>query len=227
MPQLKGLGALTALVPEPGPRRVYALSILVNSFGFGLILPAMALYGIRVVHLTGAQVGLGMTIAAAISLVTVIATSSAVSAGTAGRNLINLRLGMLLEVASAAGGIAAGITVAHLSDITLERGFAGGIISCLEKAGHKRNRLIALDCQQRSETLTQHLRVLAGNQHAKPQNGHRHLTQLSQRSHRLHTYALVLVDERFKKQDEQFLVLQPIAGHQRVGTGGAQGSGRI
>jgi uncharacterized membrane protein YfcA len=31
---------------------------------------------------------------------------------------------MLLEVASAAGGVAAAITVAHLSDITLERGFA-------------------------------------------------------------------------------------------------------
>ena len=39
---------------------------------------------------------------------TVIATSSAVSAGTAGRNLINLRLGMLLEVASAVGGLVAG-----------------------------------------------------------------------------------------------------------------------
>ena len=31
---------------------------------------------------------------------------------------------MLLEVASAAGGVAAGVTVAHLSDATLERGFA-------------------------------------------------------------------------------------------------------
>ena len=45
---------------------------------------------------------------------TVIATSSAVSAGTAGRNLINLRLGMLLEVASALGGLAAGLTVERL-----------------------------------------------------------------------------------------------------------------
>ena len=62
---------------------------------------------------------------AAISLITVIATSSAVSAGTTGRNLINLRLGMLLEVASAAGGVAAGLTVSHISDVTLERGFAG------------------------------------------------------------------------------------------------------
>ena len=80
--------------------------------------------GVFLVPFLNAWFGLDFKTAAAISLVTVIATSSAVSAGTAGRNLINLRLGMLLEVASAAGGVAAGITVAHLSDITLERGFA-------------------------------------------------------------------------------------------------------
>ena len=49
---------------------------------------------------------------------TVIATSSAVSAGTAGRNLINLRLGMLLEVASAVGGLAAGHTPSSASRLT-------------------------------------------------------------------------------------------------------------
>jgi uncharacterized protein len=80
--------------------------------------------GVFLVPFLNAWFGLDFKTAAAISLVTVIATSSAVSAGTAGRNLINLRLGMLLEVASAAGGVAAGLTVAHLSDITLERGFA-------------------------------------------------------------------------------------------------------
>jgi len=53
--------------------------------------------------LIGASNFFELAVAAAISLITVIATSSAVSAGTAGRNLINLRLGMILEVASAAG----------------------------------------------------------------------------------------------------------------------------
>jgi MFS transporter len=74
MARVKRLDVLTSLVPEPGPRRVYALSLLVNSFGFGLILPAMALYGTRVVHLTSSRVGLGMTIAAAIGLVTAVPT---------------------------------------------------------------------------------------------------------------------------------------------------------
>jgi hypothetical protein len=62
--------------------------------------------------------------AAAVSLGSVIATSSAVSAGRAGRHLINLRLGMVLEVATAAGGLAGGITAQALSPHTLQRLFA-------------------------------------------------------------------------------------------------------
>jgi uncharacterized membrane protein YfcA len=80
--------------------------------------------GVFLVPFLNAALGLDFKTAAAISLVTVIATSSAVSAGTAGLNLINLRLGMLLEVASAAGGVAAAITVGYVSDVALERGFA-------------------------------------------------------------------------------------------------------
>ena len=49
--------------------------------------------------------GLKFQAAAAISLFAVIATSSAVTAARAGRELINLRLGMVLEVATAAGGL--------------------------------------------------------------------------------------------------------------------------
>jgi uncharacterized protein len=80
--------------------------------------------GVFLVPFLNAALGLDFKTAAAISLVTVIATSSAVSAGTIGLNLINLRLGMLLEVASAAGGVAAAITVTRISDVALERGFA-------------------------------------------------------------------------------------------------------
>lgn len=59
-----------------------------------------------------------------ISLSTVIATSSAVSAGTAGRQLINLRLGMLLEVATAAGGLVGGLGARLLSRRALHVLFA-------------------------------------------------------------------------------------------------------
>ena len=68
--------------------------------------------------------GMPFQAAAAISLTTVIATSSAVSAAAAGRQLINLRLGMLLEVATAAGGLLGGITAQMLAPATLRELFA-------------------------------------------------------------------------------------------------------
>ena len=80
--------------------------------------------GVFLVPLLHVGFGLDFSVAAATGLMTVIATSSAVSAGTAGRNLINLRLGMLLEVASAAGGLVAGYTVERMSTHTLYVMFA-------------------------------------------------------------------------------------------------------
>jgi uncharacterized membrane protein YfcA len=68
-----------------------------------------------------------ITVAAAISLTTVIATSSAVSAARAGKQLINMRLGMLLEVATAAGSLLGGVTAQLLAQSTLQRLF--GIVA--------------------------------------------------------------------------------------------------
>lgn len=100
--------------------------------------------GVFLVPFLNAVLGMDFKVAAAISLVTVIATSSAVSAGTVGRNLINLRLGMILEVASAAGGVAAATTVAYVSDIALERGFAvvTGLIAILMLSRLERRNVI-------------------------------------------------------------------------------------
>ena len=80
--------------------------------------------GVFLVPLLHVGFGVDFSVAAATGLLTVIATSRAVSAGTAGRTLINLRLGMLLEVASAAGGLAAGYTVERMSKHTLYVMFA-------------------------------------------------------------------------------------------------------
>jgi uncharacterized membrane protein YfcA len=68
--------------------------------------------------------GLPIKAAVGISLTTVIATSSSVSAHASGRQLINLRFGMLLEVATAAGGLMGGLTATHLSERTIEVLFA-------------------------------------------------------------------------------------------------------
>jgi hypothetical protein len=59
---------IRALVPEPGIQRVYGLAALINTIGFGLILPAVALYFTRIVHLSGVQVGLGFTISGVIAI---------------------------------------------------------------------------------------------------------------------------------------------------------------
>jgi uncharacterized membrane protein YfcA len=61
--------------------------------------------------------------AAAISLCTVIATSSSVSAARSGKQLINLRLGMLLEVATAAGSLLGGITAQLVAPTLLQKLF--------------------------------------------------------------------------------------------------------
>jgi hypothetical protein len=93
-------------------------------------------------------VGLPFKAAAAVSLAAVIATSTSVSATTAGRHLINLRLGMALEVATAAGGLAGGITAHMLAPTTLELLFAGMAIiiaaSVLRSSGREEART---DCE--------------------------------------------------------------------------------
>lgn len=80
--------------------------------------------GVFLVPFLNVGLGLPFKVAGAISLMTVVATSSAVSARSAGRNLINLRLGMILEVASAAGGLVAGFTLQFLSERLLFGMFA-------------------------------------------------------------------------------------------------------
>jgi uncharacterized membrane protein YfcA len=80
--------------------------------------------GVFLVPFLNAGLGIDFKVAAATGLMTVIATSSVVSAERAGHGLINLRLGMLLEIATTIGGLIAAITVAYLSDHTLNLIFA-------------------------------------------------------------------------------------------------------
>jgi uncharacterized membrane protein YfcA len=73
--------------------------------------------------------GLPMHLAVGVSLITVIGTSTAVSAGSASRHLINLRLGLLLEIATTAGGFLGGLTGSLLPARTLARAF--GLVTAL------------------------------------------------------------------------------------------------
>jgi uncharacterized membrane protein YfcA len=79
--------------------------------------------GILLVPFLTLALGFPLKSAAAISLTTVIATSSAVAAARAGNQLMNLRLGMVLEVATVAGGLLGGITAQMVAESTLQRIF--------------------------------------------------------------------------------------------------------
>jgi uncharacterized membrane protein YfcA len=79
--------------------------------------------GIFLVPFLTLVLGFPVKSAAAISLATVIATSSAAAAARAGNHLMNLRLGMLLEVATAAGSLLGGITAQVVAESTLQRIF--------------------------------------------------------------------------------------------------------
>ncbi len=71
--------------------------------------------------------GLPFRQAAGIGLMTVIATSSVVSAQRTGDGTINLRLGIILEIATTIGGLTGGLTAQYLSQRTLRVTF--GIVA--------------------------------------------------------------------------------------------------
>ena len=95
----------------------YALIIFVAGTVAGALGALLGLGGgIFLVPFLNLVLKFPLTAAAAISLTTVIATSSSVSAGRTGKQLINMKLGMLLEVATAAGSILGGVTALFLKD---------------------------------------------------------------------------------------------------------------
>ena len=103
--------------------------------------------GVFLVPFLNAGLGFEFKVPAAFSLMTVIATSSAVSAGTAGRQLINLRLGMLLEIASTIGGLTLGVLVERMSETVLDHLFAfvTAAIAVLMLSRLERRNVLAAD----------------------------------------------------------------------------------
>lgn len=101
--------------------------------------------GIFLVPFLNLVVGLDYQSAAAVSLVTIIATSSVTTANAEQRKLANLRLGMLMEAFSAPAALGAAYWAQSISEPTLRRLFA---VSALGIAGimiarlNKRNVVI-------------------------------------------------------------------------------------
>src|SRR6185436_3861378 len=100
--------------------------------------------GVFLVPFLNLVLGFPFNVAAAISLTTVIATSSSVSAGRAGKQLINMRLGMLLEVVTAAGSLLGGVTAQLLAQTTVQRlfGVTAMIVSLIMMTRLKQRNVI-------------------------------------------------------------------------------------
>jgi uncharacterized membrane protein YfcA len=100
--------------------------------------------GIFLVPFLNLGLSFPITAAAAISLTTVIATSSTVSAGRTGKQLINMRLGMLLEVATAGGSLLGGVTAQMLSQSTVQKlfGFMAAAVAVIMLSRLQRRNVI-------------------------------------------------------------------------------------
>ena len=100
--------------------------------------------GVFLVPFLNLVLGFPFSVAAAISLTTVIATSSSVSAGRAGKQLINMKLGMLLEVATAAGSLLGGVTAQLIAQSVLQKlfGIVAVIVALIMLSRLKRRNVI-------------------------------------------------------------------------------------
>jgi len=120
-------------------------------FGAGTVAGALGVAlglggGIFLVPFLTLVLGFPLKSAAAISLATVIATSSAVTAQRAGNQLINLRVGMVLEAATPLGSLLGGITAQLVAESILQRLF--GIVAIAVAAvvlGRVNKRNVILD----------------------------------------------------------------------------------
>src|SRR3954451_4830584 len=121
---------------------VFAAGALAGSLGALLGLGG----GVFLVPFLNLVLGVPFTDAAAITLTRVIATSSTVSAGRAGKQLINMKLGMLLEVATAAGSFLGVITAQFVSQSVLQKLFGVvAVIVALIMLSRLRRRNVILD----------------------------------------------------------------------------------
>jgi uncharacterized membrane protein YfcA len=108
---------------------VVAVSMLLSVMGAGAVAGCLgALLGIGggvfLIPFLNVVFGLDIRAAAGISLMTVIATSTMVATGSVNRHVINLKLGILLQIPAVAGGLIGAEIVDDLSPRTLYIVFA-------------------------------------------------------------------------------------------------------
>jgi hypothetical protein len=101
--------------------------------------------GVFLVPLLTLALGVPIRVAIAASLVSVIATASASATVSLNRGLVNMRLGLALEVATSAGGLAGGLTAAALSQKQLFAAFGStlAVMGVLMASRSGRRNIIA------------------------------------------------------------------------------------
>lgn len=122
------------------------LVLLLAGFGTGLLGALLGLGGgVFLVPLLTLVLGVPIKVAIAASLISVIATASASATVHLARGLVNIRLAVVLEVATTAGGLFGGLTAAHLSTRQLFLLFAGtlAVMGMLMLARSGRRNVIA------------------------------------------------------------------------------------
>jgi uncharacterized protein len=98
--------------------------------------------GVFLVPFLDVVLGFPLNVASGTGLMTVVATSSVVARGTTQRGMINLRLGMVLQIAAAAGGYFGGSIARRIPEHQLQLMFAavtGAIASIMLSRLDKRN----------------------------------------------------------------------------------------
>jgi len=126
--------------------------------------------GVFLVPFLNLVLGFPIKSAAAISLSTVIAASSSVSAGRAGRQVINLRLGMVLEVATVAGSLLGGITAQLFAESTMQHLF--GVVALLVAAVmltrlNRRNVILDLAADSTKQKVKVSSRIASNGFHSR------------------------------------------------------------
>jgi len=110
--------------------------------------------GVFLIPLLNVGLGFPMRTASGISLMTVIATSNAVAASADSRKLLNLRLGMLLQIPAVAGGIIGALLVRRLPVGTLYVIFAAiTAVIAVVMIGRLDRRNVILDTSVEPGTL--------------------------------------------------------------------------
>ena len=130
-------------MPEISPG-IIAIVIVAGAIAGGLGSMLGLGGGVFLVPFLNAALGFPINVASGVGLMTVIATSSVVARGTNDSGIVNMRLGMVLQIAAAAGGYFGGTFARRISEHLLQVIFSSvtGVIAAIMLSRLERRNVI-------------------------------------------------------------------------------------